>query len=588
MNGGDRVGGKYRLLRQLGSGAMGVVWEAIQETTSRRVAIKLISQPSDDLRHRLLREARICCSIAHRNVIEVHDVGETEQGEPFLVMQLLSGETLADLLGRQRRLSPSMAAQIGRDVARGLAAAHAVNVIHRDLKPANIFLHHEAGTEGSIVKVLDFGVAKSLDANESLVTMVGGAVGSPAYMSPEQIRAARDLDHRTDVWALGVVLFEMLTGIRPFQGNRQELLTRVLVGPIPRASQFVRNLDSGLDDVVANCLERDRNKRVASASVVERLLAAYVAPEEGSRIHVGLAERAMALAEAEPGSAAAPMSVAFPTSAPSIREASSPAIETTMPLPASAMASAAGRVDMPGPFTPVATAPLPPMQPRSKQGTLIMDDVVRPRAVGPRGTALLGDVRQVLAQRGALAEPVSAMPTSGVTTTTSAVVQSRTPSTASSPVFVREDAHAGKNAPKKERMRATVMGASVLVVVAGGVLALGISRRNTGVVTNTTAAEAVNVPIEAAPQANPQPKEEPVVAPVPEASVMAESSAKPEPAPTTQPAGSPTPTTAFANPVPVAGTSRPPPAKPGGSMGEAKPAATAKKCKGIGLFRTCK
>nr|WP_240808120.1 serine/threonine-protein kinase [Polyangium spumosum] len=279
---------------------MGVVWEALHEITQRRVAIKLLTKPSDDLRHRLLREARICGAIAHRNVIEIHDTGETPEGEPYLVMQLLSGETLAELLRRKRRLAQPLAARIGRDIARALTAAHAVNVIHRDLKPANVFLHQEAGVDGLVVKVLDFGVAKNLEANESLVTAVGGAVGSPAYMSPEALRGARDLDARTDIWSLGVVLFEMLAGTRPFQGGGQELLIRIATGKIPRVSESLRHVEPAFDDVVAMCLERDRAKRIASAAVVERLLQAYVGPEEGSRIHVGLAERAMALPVSAP------------------------------------------------------------------------------------------------------------------------------------------------------------------------------------------------------------------------------------------------------------------------------------------------
>jgi len=385
MNTGDRLGGKYRLLRQLGAGAMGVVWEAQHETTQRRVAIKLLTRPSEDLRHRLLREARICGSIAHRNVIEMYDTGETHEGEPYLVMQLLSGETLADLLRRKRRLEQPLAAQIGRDIARALAAAQAVHVIHRDLKPANVFLHQEAGGDGLIVKVLDFGVAKNLAANESLVTAIGGAVGSPAYMSPEAIKGARDLDARTDVWSLGVVLFEMLTGTRPFPGGGQELLIRVVTGKIPRVSEILRHIEPGLDDVVAMCLERDRAKRIASATVVERLLQAYMGPEEGSRVHVGLAERALAL----PTPAAAPPEVPANLEAteplarnspapiaPMLPWAASPAVDTTMPLSPS---SAQKR--------PVGTA-----------GTAILAPEPAKRITGPRGTALMIDARAALAQ----------------------------------------------------------------------------------------------------------------------------------------------------------------------------------------------
>lgn len=406
MNIGDRIGGKYRLLRQLGAGAMGVVFEALNETTQKRVAIKLLSKPSDDHRHRMMREARVCGQITHRNVIEIYDAGETERGDPYLVMQLLSGETLADLLRRKRRLENAVAAQIGRDIARALTAAHAANVIHRDLKPANVFLHHEPGSEGFIVKVLDFGVAKDLAANESLVTAVGGAVGSPAYMSPEALRAERNLDARTDIWALGVVLFEMLAGVRPFQGRGQELLIQILTGPIPRVSEVVRYADPALDDIVNMCLQREREKRIAAAAVVERLLGAHVGPNESSRVFIGLAERAM-------GSAPA---IAVPISTPKIEEAARTP-EATAPLPPTANAPAlqawmaSDAVDV--------TAPLPPSSPQTKSGksgTLLIGKdapssapVVPP--MGPRGTILTADVQAIRAQAAAAPLPSPPPPT---------------------------------------------------------------------------------------------------------------------------------------------------------------------------------
>ncbi|MDI1442488.1 serine/threonine-protein kinase [Polyangium sp. 6x1] len=416
MKAGDRLGDKYRLVRQLGAGTMGVVWEAMHETTQRRVAIKLLAQPSEDLRHRLLREARICGAIAHRNVIEVYDTGATHEGEPYLVMQLLSGETLAELLRRQRRLSQPLAAQIGRDIARALAAAHAVNVIHRDLKPANVFLHQEAGVDGLVVKVLDFGVAKNLAAKELLVTAVGGAVGSPAYMSPEAIRGALDLDARTDIWSLGVVLSEMLTGTRPFPGGGQELLIRILSGPIPRLSQTVRHINAELDDIVAMCLERDRAKRIASAAVVERLLQAHVGPDEGSRIPVGLLERAMAGSSPDLGSVAPAVPQLAPATAPVIRSAP-PMPDSTMRLNGPAPAQtpmAAMQPWMAAGAAVDATAPLPPssrQQPHvGKAGTLIIGLETSRPATGPRGTERMIDSRAVLAQAASRPLPAPSLP----------------------------------------------------------------------------------------------------------------------------------------------------------------------------------
>lgn len=255
---------------------MGVVWEAEHVATLRRVAVKVLRVPSESHRHRMQREARLCGAITHRNVVEVHDAGETEACEPYVVMQLLHGETLADRLRRTRRLKEVEAARIGRDIARALAAAHAKDVIHRDIKPSNVFLHQEPGTEEFVVKVLDFGVAKLLHADDTLVTERNGIVGTPAYMSPEQLASPHDVDARTDVWSLGVVLFEMLTGVRPvypLELKEHGLRPR----PTPRVSDYVMNVAPELDDLVAYCLERDLEQRIAKAAAVADRLDLYLA-----------------------------------------------------------------------------------------------------------------------------------------------------------------------------------------------------------------------------------------------------------------------------------------------------------------------
>jgi serine/threonine-protein kinase len=259
---GALVAGKYRLQRLLGEGAMGVVWSARNELTSGQVALKLIVAPGAELRLRLLREAQACCQIQHKNVIQIHDVGQMDSGDPFLVMELLSGETLADLLERKRRLNQREAAVIGRDVARALSAAHDKGIVHRDLKPANIFLHNQPGEDARVVKVLDFGVSKNLLAADGLQTMMGGAIGSPSYMSPEQARGARDIDARADIWSLGVLLFEMVTGERPFLGEAREVIESILEGEIPVVSRRVRGLDPGLERLISGCLTRDREQRM--------------------------------------------------------------------------------------------------------------------------------------------------------------------------------------------------------------------------------------------------------------------------------------------------------------------------------------
>ncbi|WP_437488207.1 protein kinase [Sorangium sp. So ce1014] len=280
---------KYKLVRRLGEGSMGVVWAALNLSTSREVALKLIHRPDPELRRRLQREGRNGGALRHGNVIDVYDMGETEFGEPFLVMQLLTGETLAELLQRRRRLDADVAAAIGRDVARGLAAVHAAHIVHRDLKPANIFLHREPDVDEPVVKVLDFGVAKNLALNDGIRTATGGTVGSPLYMSPEQVRADPSVDPRADVWALGVVLFEMLTGMRPFQGDARAVFTGILTGEIPKISRYLRRVDPGLVELVARCMARHRDERIGSAAEVAELLDGYAAAGARSRGRAGAA-----------------------------------------------------------------------------------------------------------------------------------------------------------------------------------------------------------------------------------------------------------------------------------------------------------
>ncbi|WP_437572476.1 protein kinase domain-containing protein [Sorangium sp. So ce542] len=268
---------KYRLGRKIGQGAMGVVWAARNEATGREVALKVIARPDPSLRKRLLREAQSCGALQHPNIVNVIDVARTESGEPCLIMELLVGDSVAALLEARRRLEAPLAARIARDVAGALGAAHAVQIVHRDLKPANVFLHRPSEAGDFVVKVLDFGVAKSLAA-ASGATSTLDVVGSPLYMSPEQLRADEDLDARADLWSLGVMLFEMLTGVRPFQGEGPQLLSQILSGEIPKVSRYLRRVDERLVRIVDRCLRRERYERFGTAEEVARELAAFVVP----------------------------------------------------------------------------------------------------------------------------------------------------------------------------------------------------------------------------------------------------------------------------------------------------------------------
>jgi serine/threonine-protein kinase len=269
---GTLLGGKYRLSRRIGQGAMGAVWAAVNQDTSREVAVKLILGSEPELRQRLMREAKSCGALKHPNVIDIYDVAQTASGEPFLVMELLTGETLSQLLTRKRRLEPMEAARIALAVARALEAAHALGIVHRDLKPANIFLQRTPGEGEPIVKVLDFGVAKNVTSDDGLKTSLGNLVGSPAYMSPEQAGADSTVDHQSDIWSLGILLFQMLAGVRPFTGESHLLLPKIIKGPIPTLRETVRDADPMLSEIIARCLKRDRKHRIRSATEIANLL----------------------------------------------------------------------------------------------------------------------------------------------------------------------------------------------------------------------------------------------------------------------------------------------------------------------------
>ncbi|MFO0569362.1 MAG: serine/threonine-protein kinase [Polyangiaceae bacterium] len=273
------ISSKYRLVRCLGEGGMGTVWEALNVRTQRPFALKLMKKSAElsaELRERMLREASVAGRLLHPNVIEVYDVGETESGDPFLVMELLRGVALDELLVARGQLEPEAALAIAREIASALSAAHSAGVLHRDLKPANVFLNlRPDGVRG--VKVLDFGVSKLTEATEKTATVTGSPIGTPAYMSPEQAEGRRDLDGRSDLWSLGVLLFEMLTGKLPFDGpSAYAVVAAVLHAEVPHPSSCVTALDPRLDAIVMRCLTRDRARRFGSAdelrSELEKLL----------------------------------------------------------------------------------------------------------------------------------------------------------------------------------------------------------------------------------------------------------------------------------------------------------------------------
>lgn len=311
---GALVAGKYRVERLLGQGAMGAVWEATHTLTDRGVALKVLTEdPSAEASVRILREARALGRIQCKNVIEIFDVGELQDGQPFLVMQLLKGETLEERLDRLGKLPRDELKSVAVGIATALAAAHEVGVVHRDLKPGNVFLHWEPGSTEPVVKVLDFGISKLITQREATFTDAGKAVGSPAYMSPEQARA-ESIDVRTDVWSFGVVLFESLTGRLPFSGDTPyAMVAEILHGPMPDFARLCPDAGEPYLTVLARTVVRDRTQRAPSAAA---LLALLEQPERAPAPQLGAASTAFDPRSSEPASPAMTQHLAPPAEPP--------------------------------------------------------------------------------------------------------------------------------------------------------------------------------------------------------------------------------------------------------------------------------
>jgi len=248
---------------------MGAVYEALDERLNRRVAVKFLrGDYSTDRRmlRRFEQEARAACSVRSDHIIDITDVGESADGSPYLVMDLLDGSDLRAVLRSQRRLSVPRAAALCVQICRGLATVHARGIVHRDLKPENLFVTpHGDGAEH--VTILDFGVAKLVEAEAlSCATMTGSVLGTPCYMAPEQVRGVRIVDHRTDLYAVGVILYECLGGSTPLAGERSAVMYQIVHEPAPPLEDLRPELPATLVGLIARAMAKDPADRPGSAT----------------------------------------------------------------------------------------------------------------------------------------------------------------------------------------------------------------------------------------------------------------------------------------------------------------------------------
>ncbi len=318
---GDLLAGKYRVERVLGAGGMGVVVAARHVELDQLVAIKFVREEALDNEEgvqRFLREARAAVKLKSEHVARVLDVGKLESGAPYMVMEFLEGSDLGKVLAHQGPLPLESAADWIFQACEAVAEAHAAGIVHRDLKPENLFLTRTVGGAPK-VKVLDFGVSKAVRGSSgelSGLTRTRAMLGSPLYMAPEQMRSSRDVDSRADIWALGVVLFQLLTDRWPFEADAMpELCLKVVSDPPHSLAALRPDVPEAMVAVVERCLAKDPAGRFANAAELASALEPFVQPS--SRL---LAERAR-------------LSVEIRSSMPSVPESPS----NVTPLPVSPM-----------------------------------------------------------------------------------------------------------------------------------------------------------------------------------------------------------------------------------------------------------
>jgi len=274
--GDDLVGvtllGRYSITRKIGQGGMGAVYEATHTLIGKRVAVKVLLDKyarKEQVVARLEQEARLASSIGHEHIIDITDFGQTDDGRTFVVMEFLEGESLAELLNREGPLPEERILDIATQTVSALGAAHAKGIVHRDVKPENVFLLRRKDRD--YVKVVDFGISKSLRASDAgeehspRLTQTGMVLGTPLYMSPEQARGDEELDHRIDIYAVGVIMYELATGRVPFTGTNYLSIISQVLNDDPRPPRELRpELSDELEAIILKALAKDSDQRYQS------------------------------------------------------------------------------------------------------------------------------------------------------------------------------------------------------------------------------------------------------------------------------------------------------------------------------------
>ncbi len=267
---GTVIAGKYELGQAIGIGEHSVVYSAVHQLLQRKAAVKILGASDTAGIKRFAREARLVGSIEHPNIVEVYEVGMLEDGRPFMATEYLEGETLRDRLTREGPFAIGATLDLGQAVLSGLAAAHEKQIVHRDLRPPNLFLARIRGEE--VLKILDFGISREFGSDESTLTEPGTLLGGLGYLAPEQLRGDGRIDHRVDLYATGVLLYELLTGREPFTTKGPALLIDIVEKAPDPPSRWREELPKDVDRVILSALSKRADDRFADAESMAEAL----------------------------------------------------------------------------------------------------------------------------------------------------------------------------------------------------------------------------------------------------------------------------------------------------------------------------
>lgn len=393
---GTVLAGKFRLLSKLGEGGMSTVWRAENLFVKKTVAVKLMHPEyarNPRTLDRFRNEATSAGRIGNAHICDILDFGQSELG-PYIIMEMLAGESFADLLERCGRIDPGLAVLIIRQSLRGLSAAHAVGIVHRDLKPENVFLHYPEPNR-MVVKLMDFGISKFSEEMGGGKTGANVLMGTPEYMSPEQAEGAANVDARTDIWAMGVMLYRAITGVDPFRSNTlAATLLAVTTKDPPPMEQVLKGVSPELAAVVQACLAKDPNGRYPSSDTLSQALAPFEAapgtlpPAEGEVVGAGGSPTMPSVAQANPS---------LPTYSSANQQlemarAASLAGEEAAGTAAGTAAAAASIPATPVPATPPPTTPsVQPAAPNAAQGAQTWSNELSGPPPGAEQSWTMGD-----------------------------------------------------------------------------------------------------------------------------------------------------------------------------------------------------